>query len=80
MVAIKQIRREIARSKPVLRKRYGIRSLGLFGSYVRNEQNSKSDIDILVEFEGSIGLLKFMELERNLSELFGRRVEAGICR
>ena len=75
MIAIKQIRREIARSKPALRKRYGVRSLGLFGSYARNEQNSKSDIDILVEFDGSIGLLKFMELESNLSELFGRRVD-----
>lgn len=29
----------------------GIREVGLFGSYVRNEQTNKSDIDILVDFE-----------------------------
>ncbi len=30
---------------------YGIRQVGLFGSYLRGEQNSKSDIDLLVDFE-----------------------------
>ena len=29
---------------------YGVKKMGLFGSYVRNQQNKKSDIDILVEF------------------------------
>ncbi len=31
--------------------KFGIRKLGLFGSYIRNEQNSNSDIDVLVDFE-----------------------------
>ena len=30
---------------------FGIREVGLFGSYVRNEQNEKSDIDLLVDFD-----------------------------
>jgi len=30
---------------------YGVKKIGLFGSFVRNTQNSKSDIDVLVEFE-----------------------------
>jgi len=29
----------------------GIRSVGLFGSYIRNEQSSESDIDLLIDFE-----------------------------
>jgi predicted nucleotidyltransferase len=31
--------------------RFGISAVGLFGSYVRNEQSEKSDIDLLVDFE-----------------------------
>jgi uncharacterized protein len=31
--------------------RFGVRDIGLFGSYVRNEQSDKSDIDILIDFE-----------------------------
>lgn len=36
--------------KPELSK-FGISNLGLFGSYIRNEQSDKSDIDILIDFE-----------------------------
>ncbi len=32
-------------------KKHGIRNVGLFGSYIRNEQSSKSDIDLLIDFE-----------------------------
>lgn len=31
--------------------KFGIRSVGLFGSYIRNEQSSESDIDLLIDFE-----------------------------
>ena len=31
--------------------KFGVTSIGLFGSYIRNEQSSKSDIDFLVDFE-----------------------------
>lgn len=30
---------------------FGIRNVGLFGSYIRNEQSSESDIDLLIDFE-----------------------------
>jgi len=32
-------------------KRFGVKRIGLFGSYVRGEQRAESDVDILVEFE-----------------------------
>lgn len=32
-------------------KKYGVNSIGLFGSYLRNEQSGKSDIDLLIDFE-----------------------------
>ena len=57
-------------------KDLGVRRLGLFGSFVRDEQNPESDIDLLVEFEpGAKTFDRFMELAFFLEELFNRRVE-----
>lgn len=75
MTQIHRIRADIRRYKRTLRKEYGVRSLGLFGSYARGEQGRKSDIDILVEFEAPIGLLRFNRLERQLGEILGGRVD-----
>jgi predicted nucleotidyltransferase len=36
--------------KPELLK-FGVQNIGLFGSYVRGEQSSRSDIDLLIDFE-----------------------------
>ena len=75
MTQIHRIKADIRRCKRTLRKEYGVRSLGLFGSYARGEQGRKSDIDILVEFEAPIGLLRFNRLERQLGEILGGRVD-----
>lgn len=54
----------------------GVKSIGLFGSFVRGEQTASSDIDILVEFEpGKHTFDNFMEVSFLLEELFGRKVE-----
>jgi len=57
-------------------RRNGIRRLVLFGSVLRQDFTSDSDIDVLVEFEKgkSVGL-RFFEMERELSEIFGRKVD-----
>jgi predicted nucleotidyltransferase len=54
-----------------------IRRLSLFGSILRDDFNPQSDIDILVEFEpGHVaGLLRMAALERELTEMLGRRVD-----
>ena len=75
MTQIHRIKADIRRCKRTLRKEYGVRSLGLFGSYARGEQGRKSDIDILVEFEAPIGLFRFNRLERQLGEILGGRVD-----
>ncbi len=55
---------------------WGVIRLGLFGSFVRGETDSDSDIDILVEFEpGYKSFDNFVQLAFFLQELFGRRVE-----
>ncbi len=61
---------------PELRQRYGVRALGVFGSYVRGEAKKRSDLDILVEFSDSeITLLQYIELERYLSDLLKVQVD-----
>jgi len=62
---------------PELKKRYGITQLGVFGSYVRGEQTPNSDLDLLVEFDPDrrFGLLTFCELENQLSDRLGVKVD-----
>jgi predicted nucleotidyltransferase len=52
-----------------------VKSLGVFGSWTRNEQNESSDLDILVEFEDTVSILEFLALESHLSELLGQKVD-----
>jgi hypothetical protein len=49
--------------------------LGVFGSYLKNAQKKGSDVDILVEFEKPISLLKYLALEQQLSKLMGKKVD-----
>ena len=60
---------------PSLTEKYGVKSLGVFGSYVRHKQRPGSDIDLLVVFDEPPGLLKFIELENYLTDLFGIKVD-----
>ena len=50
MITKEQIVKTITSTKPEL-QRFGIKNIGLFGSYVRDEQTKSSDIDILIDFE-----------------------------
>ena len=54
--------------KPQLASQYHIRRFGLFGSVIRGEQTSDSDIDILVEFDNPPSIFGFLELEEKLEE------------
>jgi len=66
--------------KEELKERYGIKGIGVFGSYVRGEYKGKNDLDILVEFkeDADVDLLKFVNLENYLSELIGVKVDLVI--
>lgn len=57
-------------------KSFGIKRIGLFGSFVRGEQHPDSDIDLLIEFEpGKKTFDNFMKLSFILEELLQHRVE-----
>jgi predicted nucleotidyltransferase len=65
----------IVEQRPRLRT-FGVRRLGLFGSFVRGEQRPDSDVDLLVEFvPGQKTFDNFMQVALFLEDLFHRRVE-----
>jgi predicted nucleotidyltransferase len=60
---------------PHLVERFGVRSLALFGSYVRGEATDLSDVDILVEYERAPTLFEFVRLQAHLADLLGLPVD-----
>lgn len=72
-----EIKQILTEHKEELKEKYGVKEIGIFGSYVRKEQKKISDVDILVEFEedAEIGLLKFVNMENYLSGLLGVKVD-----
>ncbi len=58
-------------------RRNHIRKLALFGSILRDDFRPESDIDMLAEFEPghTVGLIRMAALERELSEMLGRKVD-----
>jgi hypothetical protein len=65
---------QISNLRPVCQK-YGVTSLAVFGSYARGEARRDSDVDMLVAFSRRVSLLTLIALERELSELLGRKVD-----
>jgi len=59
---------------PKLEQEYPISELGIFGSYARGEQESDSDLDILVAFDKPVTLFDLVRLENELAEEFGIEV------
>ncbi len=60
---------------PLLTEQYHVASLEVFGSYVRHEEKTNSDLDILVTFAKTPSILKFIRLENQLSDLLGVKVD-----
>jgi predicted nucleotidyltransferase len=56
-------------------KKFGVRSISIFGSVARDKARKQSDIDLLVEFEKPVGLFEFARLKLYLEELLGRKVD-----
>jgi len=66
---------KLRQNLPEITIRFQVKSLLLFGSYVRGRQKKKSDLDILVEFSEPPTFFEFLALERYLSDLLGLKVD-----
>ncbi|XRP97637.1 nucleotidyltransferase family protein [Methanocaldococcus sp. 16A] len=75
MKTLNEIKKILLEHKKELKEKYKIKSIAIFGSYARGEQKETSDIDILIDYYEPISLLKLIELENYLSELFGIKVD-----
>jgi uncharacterized protein len=65
----------LRRHRRALVERYHIDSLGVFGSYVRNQQHDGSDLDVLVTFTETPSLFTLVALQDELQELLGTPVD-----
>jgi hypothetical protein len=74
-VDLDTLRGKLQRLYPMLKERYRVSSLGIFGSYRRNEQKPGSDLDLLVTFSDPPSLLKFIQLENFLSDELAIKVD-----
>jgi predicted nucleotidyltransferase len=78
VTTVKRIDEIIARLralKPELQRRYAIREMGVFGSYVRGEEREDSDLDVLVEPGDGLTLPDYAGLQSELSVALGIKVD-----
>lgn len=74
MITKSEILTQLKELKPVLAKEYGVKEIGLFGSFADETATDNSDIDLLVELSKPIGW-KFFSLEIYLEKIFKRKID-----
>ena len=77
MKEIDKIIQKLKELKPEIERRYKVSEIGVFGSYVRDEQTENSDIDVLVSFsdDSSVTLFSFCAFENWLSDILHKKVD-----
>lgn len=74
MKSLSEIQSTLEGFKPMLYEKYAIKSLAIFGSYARMEQNDQSDLDLIVEFKDKIGI-RFIDLADDIEKIIGIKVD-----
>jgi len=71
-----EILRILSENKAIWQEHYGIRRIGLFGSFARGEEQTNSDVDLFVEFDRErIDLEKYLQFIEEVENIFGRKVD-----
>lgn len=80
MKSLIEIQRTLREQRPYLADKFGVTIVGVFGSYVRQEQRPDSDLDILIELNRPprISLIGLVELENYLGQVLGVKVDLAI--
>lgn len=74
MKSLQEIKASLSEHKHHLFQEYPIKSMAIFGSYSRKEQNEKSDLDLMVEFYDKIGI-RFVDLADEIEGIVGMKVD-----
>lgn len=75
MTNLQDIKEILQKNKKNIFRKFKVKELSVFGSFVRGEQKRNSDIDILVEFSIPVDFFSFLDLEEYLSKLLNARVD-----
>ena len=75
MRSLKEVEKVLKENRKELKRRFGVRKIGIFGSYASGKANNSSDIDILVDIERPSGIFELMELQDYLAKLLGRKID-----
>ena len=77
-VTFEQIYETLQQYLTKLQEQYQVKTLGVFGSYAREEATDNSDLDLLVEFYGDLTFDKYMDLKFFLEDLFDKKIDLVI--
>jgi predicted nucleotidyltransferase len=72
---VKQDKQKLFNEIAAFLKSKGVTKVAVFGSYVRDEETSSSDIDVIIDFNKPMGLFEFVGLQQDLSEKIGLNVD-----
>ena len=75
MKTLNEIRTILRQEGEIVAERYGVAIVGVFGSYVRGEQDSQSDLDLLMEKLRPVSLLELVGAEIYLGGILGMKVD-----
>ncbi len=75
MKTLAEIKYGLVQQKSLLKEKYKVSRVGIFGSYVRSEQTPNSDIDILIDYEEAPSLITLIELEHYLEDILKTKVD-----
>mgnify|MGYP000338335218 CR=1 FL=1 len=74
MQTLNDIKTKLTILKPILQEKYPLEKMAIFGSYARNEQTETSDVDVMVEFDGFIGL-EFLAMSDEIENYLGVKTD-----
>jgi predicted nucleotidyltransferase len=68
------IKTKLTELKPILQQKYPVAAIALFGSYARNEQTEDSDVDVMIELNGKMGL-NFVTMANEIEDFLGIKTD-----
>jgi predicted nucleotidyltransferase len=75
MKKLDEIKNILTAHRDVLEKKYKVKAIGVFGSYVRGKPKKRSDVDILVEYTETPDFFEFLDLEEYLSDILEIKID-----
>jgi predicted nucleotidyltransferase len=75
LVSLETIKRQLCELKPVLKAKYNVETMEIFGSYARSEQTQKSDLDLLITFSKPYNIWEFIDVKEFLTKKLHVKVD-----